>query len=312
MGIMDNEVFHFEEDDDDDYQTSNDEYSDENENENEPWATRSRRSTNPEEQASREIPADQFLSKINLLPGLTVKIVVNSMNGSKQTLILPKSLLCTRSPFFQLAFNGPSTECPSTSPSPSPSQPQELHLPETSLAEFELVIQFLSTDTFIFPHSITDSSEKLTLYLLFFKCCHQFSIVSLSPLIHRFRNFLRWCSARGEFPNRSHMQLAISLPASHEARKLAVAACVKPYACSITKSSTCYGRALFHLEKYVEEETQFAADLFRAYTKAVRGALGTHTIVDPLTGMDYTVSTGVACQLERSRGDRCVNHLGKF
>ncbi|KAF7919535.1 uncharacterized protein EAE98_009375 [Botrytis deweyae] len=301
MGIMDNEVFHFE-DDDDDYQTSNDEYSDENENE--PWETRSRRSTNPEEQTCREIPADQFLSKINVLTEPTVKIVVNSMNGSKQTLMLPKSLLCTRSPFFHLAFNAPLRE--------SASQSQELHLPETSIAEFELVIQFLSTDAFTFPHTVIDSQEKLTLYLLFFQSCHRFSITGLSPIIIRFRNFLRWCSARGEFPDSFHMQLAISLPPSHEARKLAVAACVKPYACSITKSSTCYGRALFHLEKYVEEETQFAADLFRAYTKAVRGALGTHTIVDPLTGTDYTVSTGVACQLERSRGDRCVNHLGKF
>ncbi|KAF7906090.1 hypothetical protein EAF00_000369 [Botryotinia globosa] len=276
MGIMDNDVFHFEDDNDDDdnYQTSNDEYSDENENE--PWETRSRRSTNPEDQASREFPADQFLSKINLLTGPTVKIVVNSINDSKQTLTLPKSLLCTRSPFF----NGTLKE--------SASQSQELQLPETSIAEFELVIQFLSTDTFTFPNTVIDSHEKLTLYLLFFKSCNQFSITGLSPIIIRFRNFLRWCSARGEFPARSHMQIAISLPASHEARKLAVAACVKPYACSITKSSTCYGRALFHLEKYVEEETQFAADLFRAYTKAVRGALGTHTIVDPLTGTDYT------------------------
>ncbi|KAF7958511.1 hypothetical protein EAE96_002054 [Botrytis aclada] len=302
MGIMDNEVFHFEDDDDDDYQTSNDEYSDENINE--PWETRSRRSTNPEDQASREIPADQFLSKINPHTGPTVKIVVNSMNGSKQNLILPKNLLCARSSFFHLAFNG--------TPKDSPSQSPELHLPETSMAEFELVIQFLSTNTFTFPNTVIESHEKLTLYLLFFKSCHQFSITGLSPIITRFRNFLRWCSARGEFPDRFHMQIAISLPASHEARKLAVAACVKPYACSITKSSTCYGRALFHLEKYVEEETQFAADLFRAYTKAVRGALGTHTIVDPLTGADYTVSTGVACQLERSRGNRCVNHLGKF
>ncbi|TGO06982.1 hypothetical protein BTUL_0363g00010 [Botrytis tulipae] len=300
MGIMDNEVFHFE-DDDDNYQTSNDEYSDENENE--PWETRSRRSTNPEDQASSESPADQFLSKINLT-GPTIKIVVNSINDSKQSLTLPKSLLCTRSPFFHLAFNGTLKE--------SASQSQELQLLETSIAEFELVIQFLSTDTFTFPNTVIDSHEKLTLYLLFFKSCNQFSITGLSPIIIRFRNFLRWCSARGEFPARSHMQIAISLPASHEARKLAVAACVKPYACSITKSITCYGRALFHLEKYVEEETQFAADLFRAYTKAVRGALGTHTIVDPLTGTDYTVSTGVACQLERSRGDRCVNHLGKF
>ncbi|KAK6615235.1 hypothetical protein H4I95_00387 [Botrytis cinerea] len=299
MGIMDNEVFHFE-DDDYDYQSSNDEYSDELESE--PWENRSRRSTNPEEQASRATPADQFLSKINLLTGPTVKIVVNSMNGSKQTLTVPKNLLCTRSSFFHHAFNGTFKESVS----------QELQLPETSIAEFELVIQFLSTDTFTFPSTVIDSHEKLTLYLLFFKSCHQFSIIGLSPIIIRFRNFLRWCSARGEFPDRFHMQIAISLPASHEARKLAVAACVKPYACSVTKSSTCYGRAMFHLEKYVEEETEFAADLFRAYTKAVRGALGTHTIVDPLTGADYTVSTGVACQLERSRGDRCVNHLGKF
>ncbi|KAK6614464.1 hypothetical protein H4I96_00785 [Botrytis cinerea] len=299
MGIMDNEVFHFE-DDDYDYQSSNDEYSDELESE--PWENRSRRSTNPEEQVPRATPADQFLSKINLLAGPTVKIVVNSMNGSKQTLTVPKNLLCTRSSFFHHAFNGTFKESVS----------QELQLPETSIAEFELVIQFLSTDTFTFPSTVIESHEKLTLYLLFFKSCHQFSITGLSPIIIRFRNFLRWCSARGEFPDRFHMQIAISLPASHEARKLAVAACVKPYACSITKSSTCYGRAMFHLEKYVEEETEFAADLFRAYTKAVRGALGTHTIVDPLTGADYTVSTGVACQLERSRGDRCVNHLGKF
>ena len=55
---MDNEVFHFE-DDDYDYQSSNDEYSDELESE--PWENRSRRSTNPEEQASRATPADQFL-----------------------------------------------------------------------------------------------------------------------------------------------------------------------------------------------------------------------------------------------------------
>lgn len=88
------------------------------------------------------------------------------------------------------------------------------------------------------------------------------------------------------------MKHAMDLPIGHEARRLAVAACVKPYACSITKSSTCYGRALFHLESYMDESNDFAADLFRAYTKAVKGALGAHTIVDPLTMTAYQITTG--------------------
>lgn len=85
----------------------------------------------------------------------------------------------------------------------------------------------------------------------------------------------------------------MDLPRGHEARRVAVAACVVPYAYSVTRSSTCYGRALFHLEGLVEESADFAADLFRAYTRAVRGALGAHTIVDPLTMRAHRITTGV-------------------
>ncbi|KAB8302827.1 hypothetical protein EYC80_006169 [Monilinia laxa] len=95
------------------------------------------------------------------------------------------------------------------------------------------------------------------------------------------------------------MELAMDLPRSHEARRVAVAACVVPYAYSVTKSSTCYGRALFHLEALVEESADFAADLFRAYTRAVRGALGAHTIVDPLTMRAYRITTGIETAWEK-------------
>lgn len=61
----------------------------------------------------------------------------------------------------------------------------------------------------------------------------------------------------------------------------------------------------------MNEENIFAADLFRAYTKAVKGALGTHTIMDPLTMAAYTITTGVACQVDRSR-ERCASHFGEF
>ncbi|KAF7867389.1 hypothetical protein EAF04_005472 [Stromatinia cepivora] len=305
---MEDEMFHFEEDDE--YPTSNDEYSDEIENQ--PWDRRNRRkgNANSEDQALRDIPADLFLSKIDLSSGPTVKIFLSSANSSKQqqqqALILPKTLLCTRSAFFNHAFNGNGIIKEGISLS------QELHLPETPLPIFELVVQFLSTDSFTFPISITSSSEKLTLYLHFFTTCHKLHIHNLTPITTRFKTLLKNSSARGEFPSRSHMQFAITLPPSHEARKLCIAACVKPYACSITKSSTCYGRALFHLEGYVEESDEFAAELLRAYTKAVRGALGAHTIMDPLTMAAYTITTGVACLMERSRENRCASHLESF
>lgn len=65
----------------------------------------------------------------------------------------------------------------------------------------------------------------------------------------------------------------------------------------------------------MEESDEFAAELVRGYTKAVRGALGAHTIVDPLTAAPYLISTGVACLVERSSGvpgRRCASHLEGF
>ncbi|KAI9650154.1 hypothetical protein NHQ30_000167 [Ciborinia camelliae] len=278
---MDEGFFHFE--DDDNYQASNDEYGDETENE--PWEKHNRKQTNSEEQDFRDIPADQFLSKIDIFSGPTVKIFVSSIGSSKkQVLHLPKALLCQRSTFFDRTFNGGFKEAVS----------QEINLPEISISVFQLIVQYLYSGSFTFPISVVDSDEKLSLYLCFFKACDQFNISGLTAIVFRFRSLLKWCSERGEFPDRFHMKHAMDLPAGHEARKLAVAACVKPYACSITKSSTCYGRALFHLESYVDESTDFAADLFRAYTKAVRGTLGAHTITDPLTMTAYKITTGEA------------------
>ncbi|KAJ8070419.1 hypothetical protein OCU04_000793 [Sclerotinia nivalis] len=252
-------------------------------------------------------------SNIDLSSGPTVKIFLGSGNGSKQqALIVPKTLLCARSAFFNHAFNGNGNDNGNDNAKESLPLPQELHLPETPLTVFQLIIQFLSTNSFTFPTSIASPSEKQTLYLHFFTCCHEFSIQNLTPIISLFKTHLKNSSVRGEFPSRVHIQNALSLPRSHEARKLCIAACVKPYACSITKSSTCYGRALFHLEGLMEESDEFAAELVRGYTKAVRGALGTHTIVDPLTSAPYTITTGVACLVERSRGSRCASHLEEF
>ncbi|QSZ28645.1 hypothetical protein DSL72_003144 [Monilinia vaccinii-corymbosi] len=281
MATMDEGVFAFESDDDDDYQTSNGKYGDETENK--PWERRNVRQVNPEERTFSEIPADQFLSKTSLFSGPTVKIFISTQGGSKQQgFNLSKALLCARSTFFDRAFNGSFKEAAS----------QEMHLSETPLSIFQLVVQFLYTNSFVFPTSVTDANEKLNLYLCFFKTCHQLHITGLAVIISRFKKLLKWRSERGEFPHRFHMEHAMDLPVGHEARRSAVAACVIPYAYSMTKSSTCYGRALFHLESLVEESSDFAADLLRAYTKAVRGSLGAHTILDPLTMTAYRITTG--------------------
>lgn len=58
LAIMDDEIFHFE--DDDEYQTSNGGERDE-EIENQTWEGRNKRQIDPEEQASRNIPADLFM-----------------------------------------------------------------------------------------------------------------------------------------------------------------------------------------------------------------------------------------------------------
>ncbi|CAD6448060.1 be7a20b7-18c1-4359-8ea4-7f6e6637e248 [Sclerotinia trifoliorum] len=316
---MEDEMFHFEEDDDE-YQTSDDEYSDEFESQ--PWDRSNRRNriAKSEEQALRDIPADVFLSTIDLSSGPTVKIFLGAAGDGlklqeqqqqQQALILPKTLLCTHSAFFNQAFNGNGNG--NEDMKESLSLPQELHLPGTSLTVFQLIIQFLSTNTFTFPLTITSPSEKQTLYLHFFTLYQTLHIRTppLTPILTHFKTHLRHSSIQGKFPSRTDIQKALQLPRSHEARKLCIAACVKPYAYSITKSSTCYGRALFHLEGLMEESDEFAAELVRGYTKAVRGALGAHTIVDPLTAAPYVISTGVECLREggETRGRRCASHL---
>lgn len=49
----------------------------------------------------------------------------------------------------------------------------------------------------------------------------------------------------------------------------------------------------------MEESESFAAELLRAYTGAVRGALPAHTIVDPLTMGKWRVTTGVEVDWEK-------------
>ncbi|ESZ92178.1 hypothetical protein SBOR_7435 [Sclerotinia borealis F-4128] len=310
---MDDGLFAFEHDDHDDddaYETSDDDnyYSDETESQ--AWQKRNRKQMIiSDEQVFENLPADQFLSKIDISSGPTVKIFVRSLGSSKlQALTLPKDLLCSHSPFFDHAFNCQTQSHDAVS--------QEMSLPEISLITFQLIVQFLCTNTFVFPTTITSPHEKLTLYLLFFQSCARFTIsLTLTsphhhhphphhphhhpptpqihnPILTHFKQHLQHSSTHGIFPHQSHMQLAITLPTIHEARRLAIAACVKPYAYSLTKSSTCYGRALFHLEGYVQESTEFAAELMRAYTKAVRGALGNHTFVDPLMMRVVEVRTG--------------------
>ncbi|RAL62429.1 hypothetical protein DID88_004995 [Monilinia fructigena] len=240
---MDEGLFAFEEDDD--YQTSNDEYGDETENQQ--WERCNMMPANQDEPTSSDIPADQFLSKLDLPNGPTFKIFISTNDDStQQGFDISKDLLCTHSTFFNCAFNGPFKR----------SHPQEMHLPETPLSTFQLLVQFLYTNTFTFPTRITSPHEKLTLYLLFFATCHQLHITGLSLIITRFKSLVKWCSERGQFPTRLHMELAMDLPA------------VMRRGAWPSRRAWC--------QALMEESADFAADLFRAYTRAVRGALGAH------------------------------------
>jgi len=230
--------------------------------------------------ALKDLPVDEFSSKLQLFQGPNVTVYVGQ---TKETFQLPKQLLCYHSPYFDVAFNGGFKEAAE----------QSIHLQETSIEAFQVVIQFIYTGQIIFSTSMTGWEDHLTLLLKFLKTADEIALIGdFEAVFAKVKEILMTV----KHPLRLHVEKAMELPTGHTARKFVVDACVLPYARHLHENAPVYHRRgvrLPHIPEAVldpdlvqmlEESDAFAAELFRAYTKSVFRKMRDHSILNPLTG----------------------------
>ncbi|KAM3089048.1 hypothetical protein ACMFMG_000667 [Clarireedia jacksonii] len=217
------------------------------------------------------LPADEFVSKMELLKGPEVKIIVVP---TKKAFSLHKRLLCISSSYFDRAFNGGFLE----------SKTQEIHLEDMSIQSFELVVQFLYTGSITLFSSVNTWDGRVTHLLQFFGACDRFDIPTSKLIVDQLKDVLL-SIPRNAYPSRSHIKEVADLPAGNEVRKLIVDACLKPYALWIRLGCKIATPRDREFNENIKEFPGFASDLLYAYATAARagctyrGGLG---LYDPL------------------------------
>ncbi|PQE20772.1 BTB POZ-like protein [Rutstroemia sp. NJR-2017a BBW] len=210
----------------------------------------------PEVNAYAALPADEFASKIKLLKGPEVKIIVGP---TKKAFNLHKRLLCASSPYFDRAFNGGFMEAGT----------QELHFQDTTIESFYLVVQFLYTGNIVLFSELNRWEDKMTCILQFFISCDRFqlsiSMLALSQLKELLLNL-----HPDKLVLKRHIRDAMTLPVGRPARKLVVDACLRLYTLWMLTGCKLKGDQNQALSAYINEFRDFAADLLQAYAAAAR------------------------------------------
>ena len=201
-------------------------------------------------------------SKTELFRGPNVTIFVG---WDEVQFEVPKSLLCYHSSACEVAFQDGR---------------QELHLDKSvSVATFKMIIQYLYLGKVIFA---TDPS--LRELISFVRATAQLKLLgNFNSIFLKIKQKL----LEGKQPTSHDVKEALKLSSDHPVRSLVVSACVLPYAIFVIKGSTG-DRALSVDLQTLMACDEFAAELFRAHTKAVRHG-GGRKVYDPLSEKLYII-----------------------
>ncbi|KAF8863305.1 hypothetical protein BDZ45DRAFT_738282 [Acephala macrosclerotiorum] len=229
----------------------------------------------------RELPSDEFLSKLSLYAPPMVTVRVDDMDFP-----LPRGLLCYSSDFFNRALNGYYIEATQ----------DQITLPRCSVETFGLVVQWLYHAKIVLPTNKTldPKSRQITRLLVFLKLADR--ILLLGPFDDVVSNIKALVLEDRTSLQAEHIRMAAELPASHGVRKLFAQACVKDYLASQFPRTD---KAAFKFNKEFEEVECFAADLFKEYNetflqrKVEWGNSGSYEYVvhDPLDGGTLSYKT---------------------
>lgn len=230
--------------------------------------------------------------------------------------ILPKSLLCYNSTFFDRAFNGPWKE----------GVEQEITLSSASVEAFEMVVQWMYTSNAVIPkprlepqpqpqpqsdgqRTIIDfeylndgdtyydpdesssndksdvkvNSQNIISYLGFLKLADELDL--LGPFDDILSNIKEILISSQLSLQPEHIRGASELPSGHGLRKLFAQACVKRYINDTIRDSKS-----FRFATEMDEVESFAADLFKEVDKVLRQrhkmakTRPEYSYFDPLTG----------------------------
>ncbi|CZR50744.1 uncharacterized protein PAC_00618 [Phialocephala subalpina] len=218
----------------------------------------------------RDLPANQFLNKLNLFKSPEAVV---SVQGKDFT--LPKALLCYNSPYFDRAFNGAFKEAAE----------QKLSMQGCSTDTFALLTQWLYTSQITLGEATDDQgsrltdtekmSQKITQLLDFLKVADEIQL--LGPFDSVIQMMKKIIIVDRSILTTIHIRTAASFLNGHGARKLFVGAYVKEYL------QCLHGCQQLKFRAELDEVDSFAADLLRE-TPAVRHY--TRSILyfkDPLT-----------------------------